>query len=117
MTVLWMITADEILQISVSHRMLFQCEMDISAKIVHPYLFSLPVGTGGTLVKKDNICFNARLIENTRGQTQDRMQVGSLQQFPAHNFSCPTLEQNIVRYDHRCFASGVENRIDVLDEV
>ena len=115
--VLRMEAADKIFQIGVSHGMLFQREMDVGAEVVHPHLFRLPLRAGGALVKENHVCLDARLIENPSGQAQDRVQIGSLQELPAHRLASPALEEHVVRYDHRRFAPGVQERVDVLDKI
>lgn len=43
--------------------MLFQCKMDISAKIIYPHFLSLHLGTGRTFVKENDICLYSRFIK------------------------------------------------------
>ena len=117
MPVLRMEAGDKILQIGVRHGMLLQREMDVGAEVVHPHLFRLPLRAGGALVKENHVCLDARLIENPSGQAQDRVQIGSLQELPAHRLASPALEEHVVRYDHRRFAPDVQERVDVLDKI
>ena len=117
MPVLRMEAGDKILQIGVSHGMLFQREMDVGAEVVHPHLFRLPLRAGGALVKENHVYLDARLVKNPGGQMQDRVQVSGLQQLSAHRLTGPTLEEHVVRHNHRRLAPGVQERIDVLDKI
>ena len=54
--------------------MLFQRKVDVGAEIINPDGLRLRFGAGWTLIEENNVCFDTRLIEDARGQTQDCMQ-------------------------------------------
>ena len=76
--------------------MLLQCEMDIGSEIVDPDILGLHIRAGGLLVKEDDICLNTRLVEDTGGQAENRVQIGSLKQFLTDDLTCTALKQYII---------------------
>ena len=81
------VAGDEILQVRKLHRVLFQREVDIRAEVVDPDGLRLRFGAGGTLVKKDDVRFDAGLIKDAGRQAQNCMQICSLQQLFSHDFA------------------------------
>lgn len=55
--------------------------------------------------------------ENTRGQTQDCMQITGSKQLLADDLASAALKEHVVRHDHRSLARGFQDGIDVLDEI
>ena len=73
------VALDEVFQILIGHGVLFQGKVQIGPQIVEPDLLGLPLRAGGALIKEDHICFDAGLIEDAGGQTEDGMEVAGLQ--------------------------------------
>ena len=82
------IAGDEILQVGKDHRVLFQREMHIRAKIVNPHFFGLRIRARRTTVKENYIRFDTRLVEYTGRQAQDRMEICNFKQFLTYCFAC-----------------------------
>ena len=97
--------------------MLFQRKVNVGAKIVDPDGLRLRFGAGRTLIEEDDVRFDARLIEDARGQTQDCMQITGSKQLLADDLASAALKEHVVRHDHRSLARGFQDGIDVLDEI
>lgn len=115
--ILRMITGDEVQQIRILHRMLFQRKVNVGAEIIDPDGLRLRFGAGRTLIEENDVRFDTRLIEDARGQTQDCMQITGIKQFLADDLTCAALKEHVVRHDHGGLARGFQDGIDVLDEI
>ena len=115
--ILRMITGDEVQQIGILHRMLFQRKVNVGAEIIDPDGLRLRFGAGRTLIEENDVRFDTRLIEDARGQTQDCMQITGSKQLLADDLASAALKEHVVRHDYRSLARGFQDGIDVLDEI
>ena len=111
------IASNEVFQISVGHGVLLQGEVNVGSEIVDPDLLGLHLGACRLLVEENHVRLDTGLIEDTRGQTEDGMEIRSLQQLLSHRFTGTALKQDVIGYDHRRFARGLHDGVDVLNEV
>ena len=117
MTVLRVIALDEVHEVGIGHRVLFQREMDVGAEVINPHFLGLHFGTGRTFVKEDNICLYTRLVKNASWQTENGVQIRGVQQLFTDDLACTTLKQNVIRYNNGRLSGRFQNRIDMLDKV
>ena len=111
------VTSDEILQVFVFHRVLFEGEVDVGAEVVQPDLFGPGLFTGRLVIEKDDVGFDTLLVEDTGGQAEDGVQGGVLQQPLSDGFAGPAFKENVVGDDDGGFAGGFEHSVDVLHKV
>ena len=95
----------------------FSVEWDVGAEVIDPDRLGLRLGASRTLVEENDVGLHARLDEDASGQAEDRVQIGRLQRFLADDLARVSLEEYVVRHDHRGLARRFQDRVDVLDEV
>lgn len=70
------------------HRVLLEREVDVRAEIVVPDSFCPGSFGGGFIVEKEDVGFNALLIENACGQSQNRVEIRFFEELFADFFAC-----------------------------
>lgn len=104
--ILRVIAGDEIQQIGVLHRVLLQRKVDIGAEIIDPDRLRLHFGAGRTLVEENDVCLYTRLLEDARGQAEDRVQITCSKQLLADNLTRAALKEYVVWHDHSGLTRG-----------
>lgn len=97
--------------------MLFQRKVNVGAKIVDPDGLRLRFGAGRTLVEENDVGLYTRLIEDARGETEDRVQIAGSEQLLPNDLASAALKEHVVRDDHSGLACRFQDRIDVLNEI
>lgn len=112
-----MVAVDEIAQVVVAHRFLFERVVDVGAVVVVPDLGGLRVRAGGAVVEEDHIRLDALGVEDAGWQPQNGVQIGGVEQLAADRFARAALEQHVVRHDDGGAAGCSQHRADVLHEI
>lgn len=117
MAVFGVVAVDEVGQVGIGHGVLLEGEVDVGSEVVEPDVLRLHIGAGGLLVEEDHVCLDTGLVEDAGGQAENGVQVGGLQEPAADDLACSALEEDIVRHHHSGVAVGLEDGVDVLEEV
>jgi hypothetical protein len=72
---------------------------------------------GRLAIEEQNVRLHSLGVENARGQAQQRVNVGLLQQFTPNRLSGAAFEQHIVGYDDCRSPMNLQARFHVLQEV
>ena len=91
--------------------------MLVGPQIVNPELFRPRLFAGGFAVEEEDVGLHALRVEDARGQAQQRVHVGLLEQFAADRFARAAFEEHVVGQHHRRAPVLLEDREDVLEEV
>ena len=89
------------IQVSAFQRIRFQREMLVSAEVVYPELFRPGLLAGWFSVEEEDIGLHTLRVENSSGQTKQRVDIAFVQELPAHGFTRAALEEDIVRHHNR----------------
>ena len=111
------VAGNEIGQIRVCHGILLQGEVDVGAQIVDPDLSRLLFRTCRAFIEKDHVGFNTGLVEDSRRQAENGVQVRGVEQLFAHSLSRAALKEDVVWHDHGGLAGALQDRVDVLHKV
>lgn len=111
------VTLHKLRQVGAGERILLEGEMAVGAQIVDPERFRLRLFATGPAVKKEYVGLDALGVKDTGGQAQERMHIALLQQFTAHSLPGPAFKEDIIGYNHGCFAVNPGDGLDVLDKI
>ena len=117
MTIGGVVAGNEVFQVSVGHGMLLQGKVNVGSEIVDPDLLGLHLGVCGLLVKENHVSLDTGLIEDTRRQTENGMQIRGLQQLLTHCLTGTALKQDVIGDNDGRFARGLHDGVDVLNKV
>ena len=112
-----MVARDEIVEIRSLELVFFQREVLVGAEIVNPELFRPRLFLRRLSVEEKHIRLHALRVEDTGGQTQQRVHVGLLEQLAANGFPCSAFKQHVIRHDDRGPAVLLQDRENVLEEI
>ena len=117
MAVVGVVAGDEIVEVAVAHRILFQRESQVGSEVVYPQ-FLRPRGfAGGFAIEEQHVCLDALRIKDARRESEQRMGIAFMQQLLADGLTRSAFKQDVIRYDNRSPAVDFQNRFDVLKEV
>jgi len=115
--VLRIVGGDEVIEVAPFEGILFEGEMLVRPQIIDPELLGPRLFLCGLTVEEKDIRLHSLGVEDPGGESQQRMDIGLLEKFPADRLPCPTLEEDIIGEHHGGAAMLFENCEDVLEEV
>ena len=74
--------------------------MFICPKIVNPNFFGLTIRTCRAFIVEKHIGLDTGLIEDSCGQTQERVQITGIEPFFTDGFTCTAFKKDVVRNDY-----------------
>src|SRR5436853_7888194 len=91
--------------------------MLVCPKVVNPELFRPRSFARRFSVEKEDVCLHTLRIENPGRQTKQRVDIGFVQELPAHRFPRAALEENVVRHHNANTSMNLYQRFHMLQKI
>lgn len=91
--------------------------MQVGPQVVDPELLRPRLFLRGLAVEEQHVRLHALCVEDARGQAEQRVNVGLLEQLATDGFPGAAFEEHVVRQHHRRAAVLLEDGEDMLEEV